>query len=396
MLKTSINNSTRPKSLESEESVKMNPSEVYFVDARARKSKESLLTKIESLFDCLEIAKAVKGKRVAIKTHVGALLCTRYIRPVFVRKIVDLVKYSGGDPFVTDTTTLDINRERGTAKGYLEVATSHGFTEETLNAPFVVADGPYGNDYIAMEIDGLRLKKVYIAKELAKSDVIISLAHFKGHALSGIGGACKNLGIGGCSKLSKNAAHFESLPRVNEEKCDGCKVCLNSCPSNAISIVNKAQIDETKCFACRACINVCPQKAIGNKRTSREEFNFRMADLVYGLVKHLGSNNLFCFNFILEVDWLCDCEHNQQGWSDLPIVPDIGIAASKDPVAVDQASVDLVNEAPGIPGSKAEEVGVLEPGRDKFQAIHGIKPSLNLEALEKLGVGSRKYRLIRL
>jgi len=377
--------------------VYMSFSEVYFVDARARNSKESLLNKIALLFDRLDIASVVKGRRVAIKTHVGAPLCVRYLRPVYVRRIVDLVRDAGGEPFVTDTTTLDIYRRRGTAKGHLEVAASHGFTEETLNAPFIIADGPYGNDYVTVEIDGLRLRKVHVAKELAESDVIISLAHFKGHALSGIGGACKNLGIGGCSKLSKNAAHFESLPKVNKEKCDGCQVCVDSCPADAISIVDgKALIDESKCFACRACIRSCPKKAIGNSRVSKEEFNLRLADLVYGLLKHLGKNNLFCFNFILEVDWLCDCEHNQQGWSDIPIVPDIGVTASKDPVAVDQASIDLVNNAPGISGSKAEEAGVLEPGKDKFQAIHGISPSLSLEALEKLGVGSRKYKLIKL
>ncbi|HIE19125.1 TPA: DUF362 domain-containing protein [Candidatus Bathyarchaeota archaeon] len=369
---------------------------VYFVDVHARNSKESLLNKLESLFNHLEVAKAVAGRRVAIKTHVGAPLCTRYIRPVFIRKIVDLVRESGGEPFVTDTTTLDIYRTRGTARGHLEVATSHGFTEETLNAPIIVADGSYGFDCVAVKVNGLRLREVYVAKEFAESDVILSVAHFKGHALSGIGGACKNLGIGGCGKLSKNAAHFESLPRVDEEKCNGCGACLSSCLVQAISIVEgKAQIDESKCFACRACIEDCPEKAIGNQRSSKEEFNLKMADLVYGLIKLMGKDNLFCFNFLLEVDWLCDCEHNQLGWSDLPIVPDIGITASRDPVAIDQTSVDLVNKAPGTPGSKAEEARVLKPGGDKFQAINGISPSLHLEALERLGVGSRRYKLIK-
>ena len=119
----------------------------------------------------------------------------------------------------------------------------------------------------------------------------------------------------------------------------------------------------------------------------------RAADLAHGLVKEIGKENLFCFNFILEVDWLCDCEHNQQGWSDTPIVPDLGIAASQDPVAIDQASIDLVNAAPGIPGSKAEEVGALEPGTDKFYAINGISPSLLLKALEECGIGSTRYTL---
>jgi len=375
----------------------MQPSKVYFVDARARNSSQSLLNKLETLFDRLEMDAAVSGKTVAIKTHVGAPLCTRYIRPVFIRKMVDKLGEAGGKPFVTDTTTLDMSRTRGTAMGHLEVASSHGFTEKTLNAPFIVADGFYGNDYVTVKIDGLQLKEVHVAKALAEADVLLSVTHFKGHGLSGIGGTCKNLGIGGCSKLGKNAAHFYALPKVDEEKCDGCGACLASCLEKAISMYNgKAHINALKCFACRACIEDCPKEAVKNKRTSKEDFNLRMADLVHGLIKLIGKENLFCFNFILEVDWLCDCEHNQLGWSDLPIVPDVGITASMDPVAVDQASVDLVNGAPGIPGSKAEEAGALEPGVDKFYAINGISPSLHLEALEKLGVGSRKYTLVKI
>jgi len=307
------------------------------------------------------------------------------------------VRKAGGEPFVTDTTTLDIRRTRGTAPGHLEVASSHGFTKETLNAPFIIADGFYGNDYTTVKINGHQLKEVYVAKALAEADVLLSVTHFKGHALSGIGGTCKNLGMGGCSKLGKNSVHYYGLPTVDKDKCDGCGVCVSSCPVQAISLSEGvANIDSSKCFACRACIEDCPKKAIRNRRTNREDFNLRMADLVYGLVKLVGKENIFCFNFILEVDWLCDCEHNQLGWSDLPIVPDIGITASRDPVAVDQASVDLVNKAPGIPGSKAEEVGALKPGVDKFYVINGISPSFHLEALEKLGVGSRKYNLVKI
>jgi len=374
----------------------MQPSKVYFVDARATNSNQSMLNKLDALFNHLELAGAVKGKRVAIKTHAGAPLCTRYLRPVFVRRIVDRVKEAGGKPFVTDTTTMNLSQARGTAPGYLEMAASHGFTNETLNAPFILADGVNGNDYVTVKIDGHQLKEVQVAKALAEADVLLSVAHFKGHGMGGIGGACKNLGIGGSSKLGKNAAHFYSLPQVDRERCNGCRVCLTSCPSKAISLSEgKAFIDASRCFACRACVEECPEKAIRNQRTSREDFNLRMADLLYGLLNLIGKENLYCFNFILEVDWLCDCEHGQLGWSDLPIVPDLGIVASKDPVAIDQSSVDLVNQAPGIPGSKAEEVGALKPGVDKFLAINGVSPSVHLEAIEKLGVGSRNYTLVK-
>jgi len=371
-------------------------SQVYFADARSRNSDESLLSKLDTLFDSLGLQEVVSGKKVGIKTHVGAPLCTRYIRPVFVRRVADKVRESGGEPFVTDTTTLDIRRTRGTAMGYLEVASSHGFTNETMNAPFIIADGLYGNDYVTVEIDGKILREIHVAKALAEADVILSVSHFKGHALSGIGGACKNIGIGGCSKLGKNAAHFRGLPQVETRRCDGCRLCLEHCPVQAISLHDgKASIDTSKCFACRACIDVCPEKAIGNHRVPKDEFNLRAADLVHGLVKEVGKENLFCFNFILEVDWLCDCEHNQQGWSDIPIVPDIGITASRDPVAIDKASTDLVNKAPGIPGSKAEEAGALDPGIDKFRVINGISPCVLLKSLEESGIGSMKYTFVK-
>lgn len=375
----------------------MTVQKVLFVDARSRNTKESLVLKLGLLFDEMDMAGRLRGKNVAIKTHFGSLYCTRYLRPHYIRKIVDKVKEAGGEPFVTDTTALDLRSERGMASKHLEVAAMHGFTQQTLGAPIVIADGFYGNDYIPVNMDGQQLKCTFIAKAIYGADLLISVAHFKGHGLSGIGGACKNLSLGCTSKLGKNFAHYYDFPKVGIEKCNGCSECVAVCPVKAITMVEgKAAIDEDLCFACRECIKVCELKAIGNRRVTKTDFNLRLADTVYGLTKLMGKENIFCFNLIIDVDWLCDCEHLQQGWSDVPIVPDIGITASDDPVAIDQASTDLVNQSQGIPGSKAEEMGALKPGVDKFKLINGVSPLLHLEASEKLGVGTRNYDLIKM
>jgi len=345
----------------------------------------------------MNLASRLNGKTVAIKTYFGAVYCTRYIRPHYVRMLVDKIREVGGTPFVTDTTTLDLRGQRGSAVSYLETAAMHGFTSETLGAPIVIADGLYGSDQVSIEIDGKQLRHIYIAKAIYEADFLLSLVHFKGHGLTGIGGTCKNLSMGCASKLGKNFAHYYDLPKVEKEKCNGCGECMTICPAKAVKMVQEtATIDEHLCFACRGCISVCRPKAITNKRATQADFNIRVADTVYGLTELIGKENMSCFNLIIDVDWMCDCEHLEDGWSDVPIVPDIGIAASDDPVAVDQASTDLVNQSQGIPGSKAEEAGALKPGVDKFQLINGVSPSVHLEALEKLGVGIRKYELAKI
>lgn len=370
---------------------------VFFADARSRSTWESLVLKLARVFDAMNLADRLDGKTVAIKTYFGSLYCTRYLRPHYVRMLAEKVKEVGGKPFVTDTTTLDLRGERGDAISHLDVAAMHGFTPQTLGVPIIIADGFYGNDYVPIDIDGRQLKRIYIAKAVCEADFLLSLVHFKGHALTGIGGACKNLSIGCTSKLGKNFAHYYSLPKVNNEKCNGCGECVSVCPTKAIKMVEgRAIIDEHLCFACRKCVNVCQPKAIANQRVTQMDFNIRVADTVYGLTQLVGKENISCFNLIIDVDWQCDCEHLQQGWSDLPIVPDVGITASDDPVAIDQASTDLVNQSQGVPGSKAEEAGALKAGVDKFQLINGISPFVHLEGLESLGVGTREYKLVKI
>jgi len=369
---------------------------VYFTDARSRSSKESLIEKLGRLTAAAGLEEVIKsGDRVFIKTHMGAPLTTRYLRPIYVRKVVDQVKTIGGVPVVVETTGLGLFDPRGTAKKHLDIAVSHGYTEEVIGAPIQIVDGETGLD--AMKVKGPK-GDVLLAGGLREAGALISLAHFKGHIGVAFGGALKNIAVGLSSKEGKFNFHYEGKPRVNKELCNSCRECLAVCPvKGAIRMTDdKVEIVPDLCVGCIVCIAKCRPKAIVAKRSESRDLQLKMANIATAAVNRIGKDKMLFVNFLLEVDWLCDCEHYQEGWSDVPIVPDIGIVASRDPVSLDKASVDLVNKAPGIPGSKAEDVGAMKAGADKFGAIFpSIDWRVPLLACEEFGLGETKYELVR-
>ncbi|MEM2886044.1 MAG: DUF362 domain-containing protein, partial [Thermoproteota archaeon] len=241
-------------------------------------------------------------------------------------------------------------------------------------------------------------REVSLAGALSEADVLVGLAHFKGHAIVGLGGAIKNIALGLSSKEGKYVFHYESKPKILQERCNFCNECLAVCPSNgAIKVSSDAlEIDPTLCIGCLACIAKCKANAIAaRRREDLSEYQRRLAEMAKAVIGVVGADKAFFVNFLLEVDWLCDCEHGEAGWSDAPVVPDQGMAASADPVALDAFSADLVNSAPGIPGSKAEEEGALEPGTDKFRAFFpNVDWRLGLAECEKLGVGRTEYTVV--
>jgi uncharacterized Fe-S center protein len=369
---------------------------VYFTDARSRSSKESLIEKLGRLTEAAGLEGIVKpGDKVFIKSHMGAPLTTRYLRPIYVRKVVEQVRSIGANPVVVETTGLGLFDPRGTAEKHLKVAALHGYTEEVIGAPILIADGETG-------LDATRAKgpkgDVFLAGRLREADALISLAHFKGHIGVAFGGALKNIAVGLSSKEGKFNFHYEAKPKVSKELCNSCQECLATCPvKGAIRMTDdKAEIVPDLCVGCLACVMKCGPKAIAAKRSEPRDLQSKMANMAAAVVNKVGKNKMLFVNFLLEVDWLCDCEHFQEGWSDAPIVPDIGIVASTDPIALDMASVDLVNKAPGIPGSKAEEVGALNAGTDKFRAIFpSIDWRVPLMAGEEIGLGKTEYELIQ-
>jgi len=375
-------------------------SPVFFSDLKVE-SKKTLLDKVDILLDRADLKGKIHEKDlVAVKLHFGEKGNTAYVRPIFLRRVVDRVKQYKGKPFLTDTNTLYIGT-RSEAVSHLTTAFENGFTESVVNAPVLIADGLRGNSAMKVRIDKPIFKTVSIAREIYMADVLITVTHFKGHELSGFGGALKNLGMGCSSREGKLSQHSNISPQVKKKACKGCEICLSWCPQSAISMVpsgsgteNKpsvAFIDSANCIGCGECILACPSSAIQIQwNESIPIFQKKMVEHAYGAV-HKKRGKALYLNFLTQISPACDC----YGYSDTPIVNDIGILSSEDPVAIDQASVDLVNGEAGNRSSKLP--GAWNPGGDKFRAIYPeVDWNIQLAYAEEIGMGTRNYELIKI
>ena len=369
----------------------MPASKVYFADLRAS-VKENLPAKIIRLADMLGLERMVPERGlVAVKLHFGEKGNSGYLRPIFVRRIVERVKSLGAYPFLTDTNTLYAGT-RSDSVSHLNTAIENGFAFSVAGGPVIIADGLRGGSYVPVKIDREIVKTAYIAADIAEADCIISLAHFKGHELSGFGGTIKNLGMGCASRRGKMVQHSDLNPKVTRKKCVGCGECVEHCAQSAISLHDeKAQINGAKCVGCGECILICSNRAI-NVRWNADMALFQKKMVEYALAVLKGKKGrAACLSFLTQISPACDC----CGHSDAPIVPDIGVLASTDPVAIDQASVDMVNRQKGLDGSCL--AGQKGPGEDKFKGLYPkVDWSVQLEHGEKIGLGYRDYDLIRI
>lgn len=365
-------------------------SAVYFMDFRAT-PKENLFSKLETLLETAGISKVVKKRSlVAVKLHFGELGNAAFIRPVFLRTIVNQVKSNGGIPFLTDANTLYAGT-RGDAVNHLKTAIGNGFAYSVVDAPLIIADGLRGKTETPVTINQKNFDTVYIGTEIIQADALISVAHFKGHELSGFGGAIKNVGMGCASRKGKLAQHSTVSPKIKRKKCIGCGECVGHCSQHAISLVDeKAVIDAQKCIGCGECILICPNRAVEIQwNQAIPTFLEKMVEYTYGVLKNKNDHMLFV-NFIADVSPACDCLPT----NDYPIVRDIGIVASTDPIAIDQASVDLVNQQQALEGSCLKKN--TGAGEDKFKGVYPkIDWQLQLEYGEMIGLGSRDYDLIK-
>ena len=363
-------------------------SKVYFIDLRAT-PKENLVSKLGRLVDITGLSETIKERElVAVKLHFGELGNTAFIRPIFIRKIVESIKGVGGFPFLTDANTLYAGT-RSDSPSHLTTAIQNGFAYSVVEAPLIIADGLRGKSETAVTVNQKRFKRVYIGTDIVEADALISVAHFKGHELSGFGGTIKNLGMGCASRKGKLAQHSTVGPKVIEEKCVGCGDCISHCSQNALALVDeKAVLDSKKCIGCGECILVCPNEAIQIQWDQAiPVFLENMVEYTMGVLKGKEDKTLF-LNFITNVSPACDC----YGYNDAPIVRDIGIVASKDPVAIDQASVDLVNSEQALPDSCLKTN--MASGEDKFRGVYPkVDWTIQLDYAEKLGLGSRSYEL---
>ena len=375
-------------------------SPVFFSDLKVE-SGETLLDKVDVLLDRTDLKGKIREKDlVAIKLHFGEKGNTAIVQPIFLRRIVDRVKQYQGKPFLTDTNTL-YRGMRQEAVSHLTNAYQHGFTYSAIDAPLLIADGLRGNSVVKVTIDKPLFKTVSIAHDIYMADALISVAHFTGHELCGFAATLKNLGMGCASREGKLSQHSNISPQVKGKKCKGCERCLSWCAQEAISMLppqvkvatkkSIAFIDSIKCTGCGECIPICPSGAIQIQwNESIPIFQKKMVEYAYGAVQKKKGKTLY-INFLTQISPACDC----WGHSDTPIVNDVGILSSEDPVAIDQASVDLVNREAGNRSSKLS--GAWEPGENKFQAIYPeVDWTIQLAYAQEIGLGTREYELIKI
>ncbi|MBP2625396.1 MAG: 4Fe-4S ferredoxin iron-sulfur binding domain protein [Firmicutes bacterium] len=366
-------------------------SKVYFVNLRARSPRENKISKIKKLYDAAGFDDLTqKNDLTAIKLHFGERGNDSYINPVFVRQVVDKLKAKGAKPFLTDTNTL-YSGSRHNAVDHLVTALEHGFDFSVTGAPLIIADGLRSENIKEVTINKKHFQTVKLAKDIVNANSMIVMSHFKGHEMAGFGGAIKNMAMGAAPAVGKKEQHSVNI-LVNQEKCVGCGKCDPVCPEQAIALNDKKSfVNPEKCIGCGECMTVCPIKAIGMDWGSEvTSFMERMTEYAYGVVKSL-SGRIGYINFLTNITPDCDCVP----WSDAPIVPDIGFLASIDPVALDQASYDLVNKQIGLTASLLSQG--YAAGEEKFDGLHpGTKGGIQLEYGEEIGMGSRAYTLIEL
>ena len=363
----------------------MDKSKVYFTDFRTTLGV-SLPSKLQKLIRTAGIGNIdFDGKFTAIKMHFGELGNLAYLRPNYAKAVADVVKEFGGLPYLTDCNTL-YPGSRKNALEHLDCANINGFNTITTGCQIIIGDGLRGTDDVAVPVtNGEYCKEAYIGRAVMDADIFISLTHFKGHEQAGFGGAIKNIGMGCGSRAGKMQQHKSGHPHVDEDLCRGCLHCAKECGSDAISyperIVNgktvkRAYIDPELCKGCGRCIGACGFDAISNDNDDAPQMlGRRMAEYTQAVCY---GRPCFHISLICGVSPNCDCH----GENDAPILPDIGMLASFDPVALDQACVDLVYQAEG-------NTSLV----NRIESLHGIHA---LEHGEAIGLGSRTYELVNI
>ncbi len=328
-----------------------------------------------------------KDKYVAIKVHFGEDGNLAFLRPDYARALVRLIRSLGGKPFVTDCSTLYVG-SRKNALDHLDTAYRHGYNPLGLECHTIIADGLKGDDDVLVPIDGEYVRNAKIGRAIMDADIVISLNHFKGHEATGFGGALKNLGMGCGSTRGKAEMHDSERPAVNEDICVGCGVCAENCAHSAIRVDGRAYVDYDKCKGCGRCIGVCPTKAMKpGEEDGCEILSRKVTEYAWAVCKDRPN---FHISLLIDVSPFCDC----YGHNDAPVIPDVGMFASFDPVAVDKACADAANRQHVFLDSFLGDKHPAE-GADHFHTMHpDTKWEAGIEQGEKVGLGNGKYELI--
>jgi uncharacterized Fe-S center protein len=374
----------------------MDKSKVYFSNLRAVPNM-NLLQKLERLVKKAGIAQIdFKGKFTAIKIHFGEPGNLAYLRPNYAKVIADVIKSMGGKVFLTDCNTLYVGRRKDGLE-HLDAAYENGYNPFTTGCQIIIGDGLKGTDEAYVPVPcGEYVKEAKIGRAIMDADIVISLTHFKGHELTGFGGALKNIGMGCGSRAGKMEMHSDGKPGVKNEICVGCGTCVKICAQQAITVTDKkAKIDHAKCVGCGRCIGACLFNAIvAAWDESNDVLNKKIAEYAWAVVNDRPN---FHISLVIDVAPFCDCHAE----NDLPIIPDIGMFASFDPVALDMACADMANQAPVISGSYLEEQlksrNSNSGENDHFCSAH---PETNwivcVDHAERIGIGTKQYELIEI
>ena len=370
----------------------MEKAKVFFTDFRTQVGT-SMTDKLKKL--CLAAGFKnidMEGKFVAIKMHFGELGNLAYLRPQYAKAVADLVKAQGGIPFLTDCNTL-YPGSRKHALEHMDCANLNGFNTVTTGCQIIIGDGLRGTDEVEVPVkNGEYVKAAKIGRAVMDADIVISLAHFKGHEMTGFGGAIKNLGMGCGSRAGKMEQHSSGKVSVNEELCRGCRRCAKECGSNAITYEgNKAHINKDLCKGCGRCIGACAFDAIANDQWDASDIlDRKMAEYAQAVCQDRPT---FHINIATDISPNCDCH----GENDGPILPNLGFFASFDPVAVDQASVDAAQKATPIENSQLGDNLKKPDFQKKGDHFLDSNPHVNWEETlihaEKIGLGTREYEL---
>lgn len=366
----------------------MTKAKVYFTDFKTV-LEDSHLKKLTRLVKQAGIENLdLKDKYVAIKIHFGEPGNLAFLRPNYAKVVVDIVKENGGKPFLTDCNTLYVGGRKN-ALDHLDSAYTNGYSPFSTGCHILIGDGLKGTDEAIVPINLDYVKEAKIGQAVMDADVFISLSHFKGHESTGFGGALKNIGMGCGSRAGKFEMHSSGKPHVDEDLCKACGMCMNQCAHNAIKFNanKKAEINTEICAGCGRCIGTCGFDAISLLDWEANDIlNKKIAEYTYAVVK---DRPCFHISIVCDVSPNCDC-HSE---NDIPIIADVGMFASFDPVALDQACADACQKSPVIAGSILSEKD--HHHHDPFTDTH---PETNWKSCvdhgEKIGLGVKDYELI--
>ena len=365
----------------------MAPSNVYFTDMHTSKN-DSIPAKLKRVmaaagFDDWDL----EGKIVAVKTHFGEHDNASYLRPLYVRNVVEEIQRKGGLPFVTDTATMYPGMRRNAVE-HLRCAALNGFTAETIGCPIIIADGLLGDASINIPLpENAVLDEAYIARDILEADYLVVLSHAKGCLATGLAATVKNLAMGCATRAGKYSMHNDGKVRVRTDACVGCAKCLKGCGQNAIDIVERKAIVNDNCVGCGHCIAYCSNNAIGAANPGCGDFlQKKLAEYAYAVVNNIPT---FMITVATDITPACDCFTG----NDVPVVPNIGIFAGRDPLAIDQAVADKINASPVIGDSVLGQEGLEGPNNiDNIPATSSYEVGLSYG--EQLGLGTREYALV--